>query len=160
MAALTPTSTYSTQIAPTPATLLDYTGNGAKQVTYNVAWTIAAGSNGDTINILRLPKGFVLDCAASSVILQDPGTTLTVDIGDNDVLGTGLAADADRYADALVLSAGGNVGFASALATFGVAATRPYKTGSECDLVVTYDTTSSLTTTALVLFRIVGSVVN
>lgn len=161
MAALTPTTFYTTQTAPTQpavANLIDGNLGNAKQRTYYITWTIAAGSAADTINILRLPKGFTLDCADSSVVLQDPGTTLTFDIGDNDLLGVGAAADPDRYADALAVSAGGNVGFASALATFGVAATRPYKTGSECDLIVTYDSVNTLTTTAQVLFRITGTV--
>lgn len=54
-----------------------------------------------------IPVGAVVVPQLCSVTSADPGTTLTLDIGD--------AADADRYADGIVLSAGGQVGFCSAL---------------------------------------------
>lgn len=158
MAVLTPTATYSAQIAPVSGSYLDFGKLGAKVREYTVAYALTGSEAAtDTLQILRIPKGFILDCAKSSVTMADPGTTLTLDIGDSDTLGTGLAADPDRYADALVVSAGGNVGFASALATFGVAATVPYKTGSECDLVVTIDSANTLTAAAKLIFHIVGT---
>lgn len=158
MAVLTPTATYTAQTAPAVASLLDYNKAGGKLREYTVAYTLLGTEAAtDTLQILRLPKGFTLDCAKSSVTLADPGTTLTIDLGDTDTSGVGAAADPDRYADALVLSSGGNVGLASALATFGAAATVPYKTGSECDLVVTIDSANTLTASAKVIFHIVGT---
>lgn len=159
MAILTPTATYSAQIAPVVGSLLDYNKAGGKLRVFTVAYALLGTEAAtDTLQICRLPKGFTLNASLSTITLADPGTTLTLDIGDSDTSGVGAAADPDRYADGLVLSAGGTVGLASALATFGVAATVPYKTGSECDLVVTIDSANTLTAAAKVIFQIVGSV--
>jgi hypothetical protein len=53
----------------------------------------------------------------------DPGTTLTIDIGD--------AGDADRYCDGAVLSAGGEVAFCSAAIPDAVANPVRFETATE-----------------------------
>jgi len=52
-----------------------------------------------------IPDGAIVVPQLCSVTCANPGTTLTLDIGDAD--------DVDRYADGIVLSAGGQIGFAS-----------------------------------------------
>jgi hypothetical protein len=154
MAVLTPTSTYTAQTAPSVTTYLDYNETGGKLRTFLVEDIISGtDATSDTKKILRLPKGFTMIPSLSYVTLEDPGTTLTLDLGDNDTAGT----DADRYCNDLVLSSGGNVGLASALGTFGVAATRPFKTTSECDLTATYVSVSTPTASAKILYVIVGT---
>lgn len=154
MAALTPTATYTAQTAPSVTSYLDFNKTGGKLRTFLVEDTIGGSdATADTKKLLRLPKGFTLIPSLSYVTLEDPGTTLTLDLGDNDA----SATDADRYCNDLVLSAGGNVGLASALATFGVAATRPFKTTSECDLTATYVSVSTPTAAAKILYVIVGT---
>jgi hypothetical protein len=56
-----------------------------------------------------VPVGAVVVPQLCSVMSNDPGTTLTLDIGD--------AVDPDRYGDGLNLNAGGLVNFCSALPT-------------------------------------------
>lgn len=59
----------------------------------------------DTIQIADLPAGAIPVPQLCHVTGPDPGTTLTLDIGDAD--------DPDRLADGIVLSAGGQIGFCS-----------------------------------------------
>ena len=58
-------------------------------------------AQGELIRICRNPVRAKLVPHLSAVCCEDPGTTLTLDIGD--------AEDADRYADGIVLSAGGTI---------------------------------------------------
>lgn len=68
----------------------------------------------DTFDIgPKLPAGArVLPQLSKFTCHADPGTTLTIDIGDS--------SDADRYCDGAVLSAGGEVAFCSAAIPAGV----------------------------------------
>lgn len=59
----------------------------------------------DQILLIELPAGACLLPQESSVICSDPGTTLTIDVGD--------AASPNRYATGIDLSAGGQVRFTS-----------------------------------------------
>jgi len=65
-------------------------------VEYTVTGSEAAN---DTINLVRLKVGAVIVPSLSVLILANPGTALVIDIGD--------ATTADRYSDALTVSAGG-----------------------------------------------------
>lgn len=68
---------------------------------YTLAGTEAAN---DVIKLFDLPAGAEIVPELSSVTCSaDPGTTLTLNVGD--------AADTDRYAAGIVLSAGGQVAF-------------------------------------------------
>jgi len=63
--------------------------------------TLAAN---DIIELCTIPAGSRVVSALSYAICHaDPGTTLTVDVGNS--------ADTDRYADGMVLSSGGVVNF-------------------------------------------------
>ena len=70
-----------------------------------VTLTGATATN-DTIQVIDLPPGATVVPALSSVTCSaDPGTTLTLDVGD--------AENGDRFADGIVLSAGGQIAFTS-----------------------------------------------
>ncbi len=85
------------QLAPTGRTLVDpslFHGRVRVAFCHFETTALAAGS---TIYLAKLPKGARLQ-PLSLLILeagQDAGLTLTC--GDDDVLGEGLAVDADRY---------------------------------------------------------------
>jgi hypothetical protein len=70
--------------------------------------TTGAEATSDTFSLCYLPKGAVVSRGDSYVSCVDPGTTLTLDIG--------TSANADVYADGIVLSTGGTVTFGSTLA--------------------------------------------
>lgn len=74
------------------------------EVTYaRIPYTLAGTeASNDTINLCILPAGAIPMPGVSSVTCsQDPGTTLTLDIGN--------ANDPDGWADGIVLSSGGQV---------------------------------------------------
>jgi hypothetical protein len=73
-----------------------------RQIVYPLVGTEAAN---DIIKLARLPIGTTIIPALCSVLCEDPGTTLTLDIG--------TAEDTDGLADGIVLSAGGLVNFCS-----------------------------------------------
>lgn len=80
-------------------------------IQYPLAGTEAAA---DVINLCILPKGAVPVPGLSRVVCsQDPGTTLTLDVGTVDA----TTGDPDGWADGIVLSAGGIVEFASVAGT-------------------------------------------
>ena len=89
----------------------------------------------DTIQLVDLPAGAVVVPQLSHVTGADPGTTLTLDIGD--------AGDTDRYADGIVLSAGGQVAFCSATLPAAVAA--PYRLTGATRIYATVASAASLT---------------
>jgi hypothetical protein len=105
----------------------------------------------DTIQLMDLPAECVLIPQLSSVTCSDPGTALTLDIGD--------AADPDRYAVGISLSNGGQVGFGS---TTAVAAgiTTPFLPAATSRVYATVKTATTLTPGTvlnfLVAFRIKG----
>lgn len=71
----------------------------------------AAAAATETIDIVRLPKGAMVLTGLSHIILDNPGTLLTADLGYVYDSGSTETSDPDGYADALVLSSGGKVFF-------------------------------------------------
>jgi hypothetical protein len=99
--------------------------------------------SGQTIQVTPpLPAQIVVVPDLCSVSCNDPGTTLTIDVGDAD--------DRDRYADGITLSNGGTVAFAS-----GVAAVTPHRPSSAQSLVAYIDTAASLSAAAKLTFVVV-----
>lgn len=112
MAALVDSSLYTAQASA----LLDGserpsrtgTTGGTLKVLRATYTTTGSEAGNDTFNLLYLPPGTSLVRGSSTVSCVDPGTTLTLDIG--------TSANADLYADGIVLSSGGTIGFGSAVA--------------------------------------------
>lgn len=117
-------------------------------VSYTLTGSEAAN---DTIQLMDLPVGAVVIPDLCSVTSADPGTTLTLDIGD--------AADVDRYADDIVLNAGGRVGFNSTLPV-PAGITTPYLTVATSRVFATVKTAAALTAAVklnfLIAYRIKG----
>lgn len=101
----------------------------------------------DVIDLVTLPEGCVVLPHLCKLVLENPGTTLTFDIGDDDATD---AVDPDRYADAIVASAGGEISFGVA----GVAADAPYKLQAQSTIQATCMSESTLTDGALMVFYI------
>lgn len=116
-----------------------------ERVTYTLLGTEVAN---DTIQLFDLPVGAVIVPQDSNVTCLDPGGTLTLDIGD--------AADPDRYADGIVLSAGGIVNFcATAAATMPAAVATPFAAAVATRIVAKIDTAATLTPGVVLYFNIV-----
>jgi hypothetical protein len=114
-----------------------------EHISYTLLGTEAAN---DTIQLFDLPAGSVIIPALCWVTCADPGTTLTLDIGD--------AADPDRYADGIVLSAGGNVNFASTLPV-PAGITTPFCPTTTSRVIVTVASANTLTATTVLNFCVV-----
>lgn len=101
---------------------------------YTLAGTEAAA---DTIELVDIPADAVIVPQLSHVTAStDPGSALVLDIGDKD--------DADRYADGITLSTGGQVAFTSG--TMPVAATAPFRdSASPIRVIAEVKTATSLT---------------
>lgn len=100
----------------------------------------------DTIEITDIPaEGVVVPQLSHVTCSADPGTTLTMDIGD--------AADTDRYADGINLGSGGQVAFTSG--TMPAAATVPHRdqTGPT-RVIATLATAATLTADTVLAFTI------
>jgi hypothetical protein len=149
MAALTNSSLYTSQATA----LLD--GSERPSRTQNVGGTVkvlrgqytTTGSEtaNDTFNLCYLPKGASVLRSLSAVSCVDPGTTLTLDIG--------TSANADVYADGIVLSAGGTIGFGSAVAgTAGDLA--PSTTTDNSVVIVTIASAASVTASVVLYFAV------
>lgn len=91
----------------------------------------------DTVKLIKLPKRAMVDPTHSTVVSNGVATTATIDIGDDDVLGVGAAADPDRYADGLDVAAAGIDRFDSIAAA---ARLTPYILGSESWIILTWAT--------------------
>ena len=119
-----------------------------QHISYTLLGTEAAA---DTIQLFDLPPGCVIIPQLSSVTCADPGTTLTLDIGD--------ALDTDRYADGIVMSSGGLVNFASTLPV-PAGITTPYLPTATSRVICKVDTASGVTAGVvlnfLVAYRIKG----
>lgn len=104
----------------------------------------------DLLELVDLPAGVEVVPQLSHVTLPNPGTTLTVDIGD--------ALDEDRYADGIVLSAGGQVAFTSA--TLPAAVAVPHKTKATTRIRAKVMTAATITAgtkaTFTIAYRITG----
>lgn len=108
---------------------------------YTLLGTEAAA---DTIQILDLPAGASVVPQLSHVTCADPGTTLTLDIGD--------ASNTDRSADGIVLSAGGLVAFTSG--TLPVDATVPTLATEQTRIYATVASADELIADVKVVFTI------
>lgn len=151
MAALTDTSLYTAQVSGaadaserptrTPANL-----NGGTLKCLMATYTTTGSEAGnDTFNLCRLPKGAVVSRGNSFVSCVDPGTTLTLDIG--------TSSNADVYADGIVLSSGGTIGFGSAVAgTAGDLA--PAVTTDNQTVIVTVASASTVTADVVLYFTV------
>jgi len=100
----------------------------------------------DTIQLVDLPLGAVVVPQNSYCTCADPGTTLTLNVGD--------ASSATRYASGIVMSAGGQVGFASG--TLPAAVATPYRIATTANqrLVCTVASAATLTAAVVVVFTI------
>jgi hypothetical protein len=103
-------------------------------VTVTMLGTEAAA---DTVKLVKLPKGAMVDPTFSTIVNEALATTATIDIGDDDTAGVGAAADADRYADGLDVAAAGIDRFDSIAAA---ARLTPYVLGAESWIILTWAT--------------------
>jgi hypothetical protein len=114
-------------------------------------YTISAGATevaNDTINLGFLPIGAIVYPEHSFLFNEtDPGTTLTLDIGDS--------ADVDRYADGIAGAAAGRVEFTSAVANVAGVVTRHEVTSTTRLLIATISAAvSSLTAGTKMHFKV------
>jgi hypothetical protein len=143
---------YAKQISPT----LGNRNPGLKVsagVLFATAIVTLAGTEvaGHVANLVKLPMGVRIDPTLSTVTSEGVATTLTVDVGDDDVLGVGLAADVDRYADGLDCAAAGIDKFDSIIAASRLT---PYTLGSESTITATFVTLATPVATKKLVFRI------
>jgi len=146
MAALTDSSLFTAQAAA----LLD--GSERPSRTKSVGGTVkklratytttGSEAGNDTFNLCYLPLGASVSRAGSAVSCVDPGTTLTLDIG--------TSANPDVFADGIVLSAGGTVGFGSTVA--GTAGDLAYTTTTDNTAVIVTIASASTVTASVVLY--------
>lgn len=149
MAALTDTSLYTSQVtagsdASERPNRTGTTGGTVKvlRATYT---TTGSEAGNDTFNLVRLPKGASILRDLSSVTCIDPGTTLTLDIG--------TSANADLYADGIVLSSGGSVSWGSTVAgTAGDLA--PSVTTDNTTVIVTIASANTVSASVVLYFDI------
>ena len=149
MAALTDTSLYTAQATA----LLDgserpsrtgTTGGTVKVLRAQYTTTGSEAAN-DTFNLCYLPPGASLLRGLSTVTCVDPGTTLTLDIG--------TSSNADLYADGIVLSSGGTIGFGSAVAgTAGDLA--PTEVTDNSAVIVTIASANTITASVVLYFAV------
>lgn len=136
-------STYADLLARN----IDSTGKSNGSVFfYDTLFTIPAGlAAADTVNLFTVPAGVTINPASISIYAEDPGTTLTVDIG---------FSDADSLVDGLDVSAGG---FFLGSAAPGV----DFLTGSAltatATCVMTIATLASVTTGKKLRIRMMGT---
>lgn len=116
-----------------------------ERCTYTLLGSEAAN---ELLYLFDLPAGCVIIPELCTVSSADPGTALVVDIGD--------ATDPDRYADGIVLTAGGVVNFASTVATTPPAAmVTPYLPTETSRVIMKFITATSLTPSVVLYFNIV-----
>lgn len=106
---------------------------------YTLVGTEAAN---DTIQVIDLPAGATLDPENLKVTCADPGTTLTMDIGDS--------ANPDRYADGITLSNGGQI--AATSGTMPEAVATPYVTTAKSRVYATVASAATLTAGVVLVF--------
>ena len=102
----------------------------------------ATAAAADVVRLVKVPAGYRLLPEYVRIYAEDPGTTLTVDIGDDDAT---TAVDADRYVDGLDISAGGT--FVGSTAP-GVGLFARYTLQAQSWITLTYATASALTSGA------------
>lgn len=149
MAALTDTTLFTNQATA----LLDGserpnrtgTTGGTVKILRAQYTTTGSETANDTFNLCYLPKGASILRGLSTVSSVDPGTTLTLDIG--------TSANGDLYADGIVLSSGGTIGFGSAVAgTAGDYA--PTATTDNSAVIVTIASASTITASVVLYFAV------
>lgn len=114
-------------------------------VSYTLAGTEVAN---DVIVLALLPKGARVIAERIAIYCADPGTALTLDIGDDD---NSTAADDNRYVAALDVKAGG---FFQGGSAPGVAVATRYTTGKSCWLQVKVNAADTLTATTKIRITI------
>lgn len=145
-------TTYAKQIDPTLGNRIAPRLLNSKTFFADLLYTmLGTEAQGDFINLLKLPEGAVIDPTLSSVVSDGIATTATLDIGDDDVLGVGTTADADRYADGLdVAAAGIDLFSANACA----ARLTPYALGADSLIICEFKTLVTPVAGKKLLFRI------
>lgn len=142
------TDTATDQNTELLATRTDGQDISAKRFQASALYTLPSNlTPGDIIRIAKLPPTAEVDAFASSIFCEDPGTTLTLDIGDDD--------DADRYADNLAIASGGHYRFS---ASSGDQNLNPHRLESDGWISATVVASSTLTAGNKVRFRLVYSV--
>lgn len=116
--------------------------------TYTMLGTEAAE---DKVRIVKLSERSMVDPTFCTVVSDGIATTATLDVGDDDVLGVGAAADVDRYADGLDVAAAGIDKFDSIAAA---ARLTPYVLGSEAWIEATFATLVTPVAGKKLVFRI------
>jgi hypothetical protein len=126
--------------------------NGSLMFTVATVTLPSSTATNDTIDITpALPAGAtVVPTYCRAVCHADPGTTLVLDIGD--------AADPDRYADGLVLSAGGDVPFHTPAIPAG--STSPLKFTTDTAITALVSSASTITASSKITFYIAYLVIN
>lgn len=104
----------------------------------------------DVFRLIKLPSRAQIIPHLSKIEAENPGTLLTLDVGDDDP-----TADPDRYADGVAVSAGGSFDF-----TGGAAARTPYTLKGESWITATFATVDALTTGQEIRFRIAYAINN
>ena len=104
----------------------------------------AATAASDVFQLFDLPAQAVVVPQLCSVTCADPGTTLTLDVGD--------ATVPKRYADGLDVKAGGTFGFASGTIPAGIAT--PYQPTAPSRIIATATAAGTVTAGVAVVFVI------
>lgn len=143
---------YGKQIDPTMGNRLTPKQLCSKLFFAVIAYTmLGTEAQGDFLNLCKLPQGAEIDPTVSTVTGDGIATTATLDIGDDDVLGVGTTADADRYADGLdVAAAGIDLFSANACA----ARLTPYALGADSIIICEFKTLVTPVAGKKLLFRI------
>lgn len=152
--ATTNSTVYAKQINPTMANRLTSPqslslNNRTFEFVYTMLGTETAG---DVINLVKLPLGAIVDPTLSTVVNDGAATTLTIDVGDDDVLGVGTAADADRYCDGISVASAGITRFDSIASA---ARLTPYALGGDAAITLTWATVGTPVAAKKLTFRIV-----
>lgn len=99
----------------------------------------AAEVAAQVLDLTELIPGDTVQIFGSGVYTPNPGTALTIDIGDDDE----ADPDPDRYVDGLDISAGGAFDFKDSPTT-AAAITAPYSVQNPCRLQLTFDSVTAL----------------
>ena len=138
------------QTTPTGKNLSRFALNGGKGRKSRPTFTLVGDEIADdVIRIQRLQRGDVVDISKADIFVQNPGTQLIIDIGDDDPAG----ADPDRYCDGLDVSAGGWFSLKQG-GTEVAHATVPYVVQNECWLTATVKAVDTLTADAKLGFHV------
>lgn len=121
----------------------DRTGGLVLLATAIVTLSSSTAAN-DTFQLFDLPAGAVIIPQLSYCTGADPGTTLTLHVGD--------AGAATRYANGITMSNGGQVGFCSGVMPAAVAA--PLQATANTRIIATASTAGTVTDAVKLSFTI------